>query len=79
MSRVVYVGMDVDQEKIVVAKVGAGLAKSVEERVIANQAAAVKKYFAAVVKEGGEEKWMASKWILEHRYPFQVKSWQFWR
>ena len=50
MSRVVYVGMDVDQEKIVVAKLGARSAGSAEERVIANKPAAVKKYFAAVVK-----------------------------
>lgn len=35
MSRVVYVGMDVDKEKIIVAKLGAGSEKSTEERVIA--------------------------------------------
>ena len=54
MSRVVYVGMDVDKEKIIVAKLGARSAGSGEERVIANKPAAVKKYFTAVVKEGGD-------------------------
>ena len=42
MSRVVYVGMDVDKEKIIVAKLGARSAGSGEERVIANKPAAVK-------------------------------------
>ena len=54
MSSVVYVGMDVDKEKIIEAKLGDGSANSAEERVIANKPAAVKKYFAALVKEGGD-------------------------
>jgi len=52
MSRVVYVGMDVDKEKIVAAKLGNGTDGQVEERVIANRPSAVKKYFAALAGEG---------------------------
>jgi len=52
MSRAVYVGMDVDKEKIVAAKLGNGTDGQVEERVIANRPSAVKKYFAALAGEG---------------------------
>ncbi len=52
MSRVVYVGMDVDKAKIVAAKLDDGSGREVEERVIANKPSAVKKYFAALVDEG---------------------------
>jgi transposase len=51
MSKVLYVGMDVDKEKIVVAKL-AGSATVTEEHVIAHSPQAVRKYFAAVTKEG---------------------------
>jgi hypothetical protein len=46
MSRVLYIGMDVDKEKIVVAKLTRSATGS-EERVIANRPEAVRKYFAA--------------------------------
>ena len=46
MSTVVYVGMDVDKKKIVVAELGDDRGSDVQERVIANTPAAVKKYFA---------------------------------
>ena len=49
MLRVVYVGMDVDKEKIVAAKLDEGAGGEVEERVIANKPSAVKKYFAELV------------------------------
>ena len=49
MSRVIYVGMDVDKAKIVAAKLDDGGSVEVEERVIANKPSAVKKYFAALV------------------------------
>ncbi len=52
MNRVVYVGMDVDSEKIVVANLAGGSAGKAEEQVIANKAAAVKKYFAALLELG---------------------------
>ncbi len=51
MSKVLYVGMDVDKEKIVVAKL-ARSAKVTDERVIANKPEAVRKYFAALSTEG---------------------------
>lgn len=41
--------MDVDKEKIVLARLGAGNAKEVQEHVIANTRSAVKKYFSAVL------------------------------
>jgi transposase len=50
MKSVVYVGMDVDSEKIVVAKLAGGSGRNAEEQVIANKAAAVKKYFAALLQ-----------------------------
>ena len=46
MSTVVYVGMDVDKKKIVVAKLSEDRDADVQERVIANTPRAVKKYFA---------------------------------
>ena len=52
MSRVFYVGMDVDKAKIVAAKLDDGSGGEVEERVIANKPSAVKKYFAALVGDG---------------------------
>ena len=52
MSRVVYVGMDVDKAKIVMARLDDGSGREVEERVIANKPSAVKKYFGALVGEG---------------------------
>jgi transposase len=51
MNSVHYVGMDVDKEKIVVAKLESS-AKLSEECVIANTPQAVEKYFAALTKEG---------------------------
>jgi hypothetical protein len=54
MSKVVYVGMDVDNEKIVVAKLSSLSGREVEERVIANRPAAVKKYFKTLVKAADE-------------------------
>ena len=46
MSTVVYVGMDVDKKKIVVARVDDDRGGELQERVIANTPSAVKKYFA---------------------------------
>lgn len=51
MSKVLYIGMDVDKEKIVLSKL-TGTATVADESVIANKPQAVKKYFAAVGKEG---------------------------
>lgn len=51
MSKILYVGMDVDKEKIVVAKL-AGSARVTDEHVIANRPEAVRKYFSALTKEG---------------------------
>ena len=51
MAKVLYVGMDVDKEKIVVAKL-VSFAKLAQECVIANAPQAVRKYFAALTKEG---------------------------
>jgi hypothetical protein len=47
MNSVHYVGMDVDKEKIVLARLGAGRTAEVQEHVIANTPSAVKKYFTA--------------------------------
>jgi transposase len=41
--------MDVDKEKIVLARLGAGKAKEVQEHAIANTPSAVKKYFSALL------------------------------
>ena len=49
MSVVVYIGMDVDKEKIVLAKL-AGSTSAAEEATIANTPQAVRKYFAALTK-----------------------------
>ena len=49
MNSVHYVGMDVDKEKILLARLGAGNAKEVQEHVIANTPSAVKKYFNALL------------------------------
>ena len=49
MNSVHYVGMDVDKEKIILARLGAGNAKEVQEHVIANTPSAVKKYFTALL------------------------------
>ena len=51
MPKVLYVGMDVDKQKIVVAKL-ANSATVTDERVIANTPQAVRKYFSALTKEG---------------------------
>ena len=49
MNSVHYVGMDVDKQKIVLPRSGAGNAKEVQEHVIANTRSAVKKYFNALL------------------------------
>ena len=49
MNSVHYVGMDVDKEKIILARLGPGNAKEVQEHVIANTPSAVKKYFSALL------------------------------
>jgi transposase len=51
MAKVLFVGMDVDKEKIVIAKLSGSAALS-DECVIANTPQAVSKYFAVVMKEG---------------------------
>jgi transposase len=48
MTIVHYVGMDVDKQKIVLARVGAGRDTTAVEHVIANTPRAVKKYFTAL-------------------------------
>jgi transposase len=51
-SKVLYVGMDVDNQKIVLAKLpSGGSSASVEERVIANTPSALSKYFTPLVKQ----------------------------
>ncbi len=49
MTKLHYVGMDVDKQKIVLARLGAGRDTKVIEHVIANTPSAVKKYFSALV------------------------------
>jgi hypothetical protein len=49
MISVHYVGMDVDKEKIVLARLGAGRGAEVQEHVIANTPSAVKKHFTALL------------------------------
>jgi len=49
MISVHYVGMDVDKEKIVLARLAAGRTAEVQEHVIANTPSAVKKYFTALL------------------------------
>ena len=49
MKSVHYVGMDVDKEKLVLARLGAGKAKEVQEHAIATTPSAVKKYFSALL------------------------------
>jgi transposase len=49
MTIVHYVGMDVDKQKIVLARVGAGRDTTAVEHVIANTPRAVKKYFTALL------------------------------
>jgi len=51
MPKVLYVGMDVDKLKIVVAEL-ASSASVAEERVIANTPQAVRKYITALTREG---------------------------
>ena len=51
MISVHYVGMDVDKEKVVLARLGAGNAKEVQEHAIANTRSAVKKYFTALLAD----------------------------
>ena len=51
MISVHYVGMDVDKEKIVLARLGAGRTAEVQEHVIANTPSAVKKYFTALLAD----------------------------
>ena len=48
-----YVGMDVDKQKIVLARLGAGRDTRAVEQVIANTPSAVKKYFTPLLG-GGE-------------------------
>jgi len=50
MSKLLYIGMDVDKQKIVAAKLTSS-AKVSQECVIANTPQAVRKYFAALTKE----------------------------
>jgi len=51
MNRVHYVGMDVDKEKIVLARLGAGRGAEVQEHVIANTPSAVKKHFTVLLAD----------------------------
>jgi len=51
MNRVHYVGMDVDKEKIVLARLGAGGGAEVQEHVIANTPSAVKKHFTVLLAD----------------------------
>ena len=51
MISVHYVGMDVDKEKIVLARLAAGRTAEVQEHVIANTPSAVKKYFTALLAD----------------------------
>jgi transposase len=51
MNNVHYVGMDVDKEKIVLARLGAGRTAEVQEYVIANTPSAVKKYFTSLLAD----------------------------
>ncbi len=51
MATVHYVGMDVDKQKIVLARVGAGRDTKAVEHVIANSPKAVQKYFAALLSD----------------------------
>jgi transposase len=51
MISVHYVGMDVDKEKIVLARLGGGRSTELKEHVIANTPAAVKKYFTALLAD----------------------------
>ena len=44
-----YVGMDVDKQKIVLARLGAGRDSCAVEQVIANTPSAVKKYFTPLL------------------------------
>ena len=44
-----YVGMDVDKQKIVLARLGAGRDTHAVEQVIANTPSAVKKYFTSLL------------------------------
>ena len=46
-----YVGMDVDKQKIVRARLSAGRETQAVEQVIANTPSAVKKYFASLMSE----------------------------
>ena len=61
MNSVHYVGMDVDKEKIILARLGAGTAKEVQEHVIANTPGAVKKYFTALL--AGAEVWTYPEFV----------------
>ena len=51
MATVHYVGMDVDKQKIVLARVGAGRDTQAVEHVIAHTPKAVQKYFAALLSD----------------------------
>ena len=51
MISVHYVGMDVDKEKIVLARLAAGRTTEVQEHVITNTPSAVKKYFTALLAD----------------------------
>lgn len=51
MATVHFIGMDVDKEKIVLARVGGGRDTQAVEHVIAHTPAAVKKYFTALTAD----------------------------
>ena len=53
-KRILYVGMDVDLEKIAVAALGASGREVVSEKVIRNDPAAVKRYFAKLGESAAE-------------------------
>ncbi len=50
MDSVVYVGMDVDKEKIAIAVMGSNGSEMVDERTILNEASATRKYFTELGK-----------------------------
>jgi transposase len=52
MDSVVYVGMDVDMEKIATAVMGSSGSEILDERVIRNGASAIRKYFGELGKRG---------------------------
>ncbi len=63
MTTVQYVGMDVDKQKIVLARVGAGQDAKAVEQVIANTPGAVKKYFAALLGDAEVQATYEAGWL----------------